>query len=222
MVNTGRPFGHLNPLVKELGFKNYICACGMFIMVDQQIVIDKKPDYTLCKKIRDLVVACKLDAVFEAYDGGYYINNFSESISREKETLRKSSIELNENVYDEDFHFDKFVVWENQNSDFDRFSYEARKHFLLIRRGEDFTELVLKGYSKGKGIQRFLSAIKKTDKIVFAFGDSTNDTQMFANADISILMGDGDPALAVKVTFVTKPVDEDGILYGLKKFGLIT
>ena len=49
-----------------------------------------------------------------------------------------------------------------------------------------------------------------------AFGDSMNDYDMLKCANVSIAMGQGDPRVQEIASFVTKAVDNDGILYAFE------
>ncbi len=55
----------------------------------------------------------------------------------------------------------------------------------------------------------------------FAFGDSANDLEMLAYVAHSIAMGNGTDKVKNTAEYVTRSVDEDGILHGLKHYGLI-
>ena len=54
----------------------------------------------------------------------------------------------------------------------------------------------------------------------FAVGDSMNDLPMLEAVPNSIAMG-GAEVIYPYVSFVTKPIEEDGIEYALAHFGII-
>lgn len=54
-----------------------------------------------------------------------------------------------------------------------------------------------------------------------AIGDSTNDLPMLETAGVSVAMGNGDPRIFDRVSFVTAPVEQDGIAKALERLGLI-
>ena len=53
------------------------------------------------------------------------------------------------------------------------------------------------------------------------FGDGPNDMEIFDYVGLKIAMGNAVPELKEKADFVTKTVEEDGILYALEKLGLV-
>ena len=63
--------------------------------------------------------------------------------------------------------------------------------------------------------------MKDTKEEIMAFGDAENDIDMLEYAGIGIAMGNGDDGVKAVADFVTRDIDEDGIAYALKHFGLI-
>ena len=55
----------------------------------------------------------------------------------------------------------------------------------------------------------------------FGFGDSMNDAEMLVACDEAIVMGDARHGVERYATFRTRSVDDDGIAYALRHFGLI-
>ena len=55
----------------------------------------------------------------------------------------------------------------------------------------------------------------------YVFGDSMNDLSMFEYAEHTIAMGEHAKGLEPYTEFVTKEVEEDGIAYAMRHYGLI-
>ncbi|MFR1042121.1 MAG: HAD hydrolase family protein, partial [Faecalibacillus intestinalis] len=58
-------------------------------------------------------------------------------------------------------------------------------------------------------------------KDTMAFGDGGNDMQMLKHVNTAIAMGNAGDELKSIADFVTKDVDDEGIAYALKHYGLI-
>lgn len=56
---------------------------------------------------------------------------------------------------------------------------------------------------------------------IIAFGDNYNDIEMIEYADIGVAMGNGKEDLKKIADFVTRSVEEDGVLHGLKELGIL-
>ena len=54
-----------------------------------------------------------------------------------------------------------------------------------------------------------------------AFGDGGNDMQMLQYVSLAVAMGNAGDELKSIADFVTKDVDDEGIAYALKHYGLI-
>ena len=74
---------------------------------------------------------------------------------------------------------------------------------------------------KGTGIRQLCAALDVPQSDVMAFGDNYNDLPMLETAGVSVAMGNGDPRIFDRVSFVTAPVEQDGIAKALERLGLI-
>lgn len=95
---------------------------------------------------------------------------------------------------------------------------ELKTPLFADRYGAD---IITKDVSKANGIQALLDYYGKDWCDVIAFGDSMNDYEMIQKADMGIAMGNAVEALKETADYVTLPVSEDGVCYGLRKLGLL-
>ena len=51
-----------------------------------------------------------------------------------------------------------------------------------------------------------------------AIGDNDNDIDMIKTAHIGVAMGNGTPNLKAAADFVTKSVEDDGVVFAVEKF----
>lgn len=84
-----------------------------------------------------------------------------------------------------------------------------------------FTDVVPAGGSKRVGIEKILEHFGLRREECMAFGDGGNDIPMLQYAGIGVAMGNATDEIKAEADFVTKSVDEDGIVYALKHFGLL-
>lgn len=97
----------------------------------------------------------------------------------------------------------------------------AMPHCEATRWTDIFADVVPAGGSKKIGLEKMLDYFDIAREETMAFGDGGNDVPMLEYAGIGIAMGNAAPEVARHADFVTRSVDEDGIAYGLKHFGLI-
>lgn len=72
-------------------------------------------------------------------------------------------------------------------------------------------ELIPDGISKASAIQAIQESLQIDQRHTFAFGDGMNDAPMFTVADLSVAMGNAQPAVKEAAHYQTNANDEDGI-----------
>lgn len=84
--------------------------------------------------------------------------------------------------------------------------------------GVDITTL---GNHKGVGVREYLQSQNILPEEAIAFGDGENDVEMLRLAGIGVAMGNGSPEAKAAADYVTRDIDQDGIAWALRHFGLI-
>ena len=138
---------------------------------------------------------------------------------KKKFKVEKNHIPLMEQTY-----IGKIMIAEkdiDEKSDEKAFFEFIKDDMEVIDRGSNTFECILKGYTKGTAIDWVLEHFGMTRDQSYVFGDSSNDLAMFQHAGHAIAMGAHDQVLEPYTEFVTKTVEEDGIAYAMKKYGLI-
>lgn len=83
------------------------------------------------------------------------------------------------------------------------------------------TALMIEPMDKYAGILRVMQYIHGSTDDIVVFGDGWNDIDMFSKAPLSVAMGNAVEPLKKQASFITKPVNEDGIAYACRHFGWI-
>ena len=181
--------------------------------------ISPKRGAQLIQLIRD----CGMDGVLEGVEACYMQK--APSPTRAVEQCRQDFSALgivSEKTWDnEDISFSKFCLVTDENSCLERFKEETREDLEVIDRGSTFVEVVPRGHSKAAAIEKILGRYGLSLEDAWVFGDSMNDLSMFQYAQNAVLMGRHDKELEPYASFITKTVEEDGIAFAMKKFGLI-
>ncbi|EPW97166.1 bifunctional Cof-type HAD-IIB family hydrolase/peptidylprolyl isomerase [Streptococcus agalactiae] len=95
------------------------------------------------------------------------------------------------------------------------------EHLRLIRWHDHSSDVVLKGTSKALGVSKVVEHLGLKPENILVFGDELNDLELFDYAGLAVAMGVSHPEAQKKADFITKKVEEDGILYALEELGLI-
>lgn len=97
----------------------------------------------------------------------------------------------------------------------------ALEHVEITRSVPMCFDVLPAGGGKDAGMEAVLQKAGISMRETMAFGDSFNDIGMLCAAGIGVAMGNAHDAVKAKADFVTKSVDEDGILHALRHFGIL-
>ncbi|MDE6781341.1 MAG: HAD-IIB family hydrolase [Ruminococcus sp.] len=221
-INSGRTVFNINPEIRKLGFDGLICGCGTYIEYDNKILLHSTPKKSFCREIASLMRKCRVTPVYEHSDGYFFDDKAvgNPLLDDFMVNFVDDGIDVTGRTDDDDFIFDKFVVWTNPESDTELFFRETSKYFSVIDRGNGFYENVPLGYTKATAIDVILKKLDIPVSNAYAIGDSMNDLPMLTAVPNSIAMG-GAEKLYPYVSYITSPIEEDGIYNALEHFGLI-
>ena len=222
VVNTGRPYSHIDPRVRQLPFRGWICGCGMDVRLDGRQIFYTHPEPALCRFAIENARQYGMEALFEADDGSIVLacmDSVHPFLAREREQMKKKGF----SVFRVEEHpdFMKMVTWDTPSSRRKEYMEVMGDKFTLIERENNMLEHVPLGCSKAEGMKKLLEAVGASEEDALAIGDSTNDLPMFSVARHTVCMGGGMEALKREAEFVTAPVLEDGIEKALRHYGLI-
>ena len=223
VVNTGRPFGQVDPRILELGFDGWVCACGMEVILNGQFVYQDYPSTELCSFIIEQCEKYNMLIQAETAKDLYYNADREYTAAPLREANRLAAKGINVVPYQsvEDRTFIKFVTHETEGSDRAGFLAATADYFdPMIHRGT-MIEYSKRGNTKANGMKRLLQILNVPKEESFAIGDSENDLTMFEVAGTTICMGDGMEKLKAAATYITDSVLEDGIFNAMRHFGLI-
>lgn len=223
VVNTGRPYSHIDPRVRAMDFSAYICACGMETMLNGQWLSRRTTDPELCRYVRDSVRECDMYITYEADNGALLLDgkNSDHPLPQlEAAGMRSRGFDILEIDSLPRPEFIKFCTYTKEHSKLQAFLERMEPHFDMIDR-VTLQEFTAKGCSKAAGMLELLEALGIPQEDTLAIGDSTNDSAMFAVAAHSACMGEGMEELKREAEFITANVMDDGIEKALRHFNLL-
>ena len=222
-INTGRTICSIQPEIRKLELDGFLCGCGTYLLFQNELIfqysINRKRGEDIIKKMS----SCKIDAVLEAVDDLYFTTESSrfEGIERMRKMYGKMGLGHKKISIETHSVFDKIFVFTDQFSDMQGFFTDIRKDMDIIDRERGRYEIVPKGFSKATAIDFVRRKFGIDMDQIYVFGDSANDLSMFEYAKHTVAVGEHSEALDPYTEFVTKRVEEDGIAFAIKKYGLI-
>lgn len=97
---------------------------------------------------------------------------------------------------------------------------DALPDFQGIRAAPNCLDIIPWGGGKPRGMRAVLDHFGIPLEASMAFGDGMNDITMLAYAGIGVAMGNGEPSVKEVADYVTRTVDEGGVLHAFEHFGL--
>lgn len=223
IINTGRPYSHIDPAVIAIGFDGFICSCGQHIILNGASVFLKTLPQKLCAEIVQLGKACRLDCYYESEDGIRYLatHPVPPDLNRELERFSARGFSVDQSPEEPGFRFDKLCVWTHPDSDFKTFSACIGRHCSIIDRGGGMFECVVLGCSKETGVRFVIRKENIPLENCYAIGDSTNDLPMLRCVPNSIAMGGAPEQVRREAAYIAPPLEEDGLAAALEHYGFL-
>ncbi len=223
IVNTGRPFTHIEPAIVDMGFDGYICSCGQLLIMDGVEHFRAKADKGVCAEIVRRAQACRLDAYYEAEEGmrQMLLHEPNPGMRIYLDRMIERGFEVSLDPREEGYSFDKFCIWAHGDSDVEAFGAYARQFYTMINRGGGMYECILKGYSKQTGIQAVREMLGADVADCYAIGDSANDLPMLQCVGHGIAMGNAPENVKAQVEYVTDELKRDGLAKALEFYALV-
>ena len=224
LINTGRPYSHIDPQIKAIGFDGYVCACGQHLVFNDEVVSHAEFDPELGRKIIKVARSCRMDTVYEAEHGVWYDMTHEDRLEIMATTWSQfvlHKFDVNQSVDTPGFHFDKLCVFPRTDSDTVRFLDFMQKHGTVIFREGGMLEITLRGYSKESGLKQMITLLDVRLEDCYAIGDSTNDLPMLRSVPHSVAMGNAPDEVKAAAEYVTCSLHEGGIEAALRHYHLI-
>lgn len=223
VINTGRPYSHIVPSVRETGFDGYICSCGQHVLLNGETVFRHSADRAFTQKIIEAASRCRADLFGEAEEGVWslFAHTPGGYMLRETERFKARGMRVFTSPEEGDPVFDKFCVWFREDGDRERFVRAVSERYYPAGLNKSELEFVLNGHSKQSGGEAFLKLTGVDPGDVYAIGDGVNDLPVFRLAAHTAAMANGAPELLAISEFVTGDLYTDGVEQALSRFGLI-
>lgn len=223
VINTGRPYSHIDPRVRQLPFAGWVCGAGMEIDLDGQWLQRFALSASLSRQVIEMVRACRMQVIFEV-EGGILLDgehSVAPQITEEARRMLEKGFFVEQVAEKTEPILIKLITYDGADSRRAEFLAFMQQHFTCIDRGNTMLEFVRKGCSKAAGMELLLHSIGAARQDTFAIGDSTNDLPMFRFAGHAICMENGMAEAKAEAEFVTASVLDDGIEKALRHYGLI-
>lgn len=223
VVNTGRPYLHVVPAVKELPFTAYVCSCGMHLLGHGKTLVHESLTVEQSRIAVQAARECRMEVIYESEEGMFFDKTLPmrEYIRNSMNRFGEMGVPVNGSIDAPDFYADKFSAWARPESNKDRFLSLVSPFVTPIERGGSLIECVKTGFSKKTGMDYFMNRYGIAPENTYAIGDSLNDLVMLTNVAHPIAMGNAAEEVKEVCEYVTADLREDGLYAALEHYNLL-
>lgn len=215
-VSTGRSLMGLDGLL-DLPFRGFVTLDGTYVELDGAVVLERLIAPDVMRRTIEEMRRVGMEALLQGPRGCTVVG------PGEDATLRAFSELPGIDDYvaaGRPLEFGK-IDFTAESLDAFRSSAFLVETYSLMRVDGNNYELALPGSSKALGVRALLDALPFEPSRVYAFGDSDNDVELLRAADVAVVMGGARDEVKAHADYVADSVREDGVVDGLRHFGLI-
>lgn len=226
-IATGRNYGGFPPALKPLlkseqnpnGFELFVTINGQSNRYQQRF-ISQYPLST--ERVEQVIAHCQqLDIAYAFVTDTEVATSTRNAITDEAVLPIKKGYLIDPDYYKKDTVIQMLAFYPESRQAEIEASGLLGEDLKSVRWHANAVDILAKQNSKARGIKDVLAHFGWTLDNAMAFGDGLNDLEMIANVGFGVAMGNGCDELKQLADFVTKPIDEDGILYALEQLGVI-
>ncbi|MFT8317255.1 MAG: Cof-type HAD-IIB family hydrolase [Sporolactobacillus sp.] len=222
VIATGRAPFMFKELRKELDIHSYISFNGSYVVSEDQAISKRPLPEDVLSKLENAVQAHNHRLVFVNEEGMKIDGKLDPTVEAAIDSLklRLPYPEIDADYYRKREIYQGLLFYSDQED----CSYLKRKpldSLEYVRWHPLAVDVIPQNGSKAYGVKKMLEILHLSPDQACAFGDGNNDVEMLGYVGTGVAMGNAVDAAKEAAGLVTRPVDQEGIYYGLKKIGLI-
>lgn len=220
-INSGRTKVFIrHPGLLKMGFDGFLCGCGTNIWIHGKEILYHTIDLCDVREMTERFYQSGMMVILEGRDKLYvdkdvicrdpYGEKMYQSLASDMEPLRDNP----------DASGSKFTCV-IAGCDYQTVADAYADRFDFLIHDAYAMEVVPRGFSKARAMEKVCELTKVPREDTFAFGDGSNDVEMLQYAGIGISMGNGSTEAKENADYITADIHSDGIFKALKHFDLI-
>lgn len=218
-IATGRAPFMFKELMDELGIHSFVSFNGSYVVYKGNPIYQNPLDQEELYLLTQFANSIKNPIIYENHEKMYANMESHPHIEEGIGSLKIKDKPIFDPHYYQGKEIYQSLLFCNAT---EQASYQEKfKKFDFVRWHEHAVDVLPAGGSKAKGIEALINYLNIPIDQVYAFGDGLNDIEMLSFVNNSIAMGNAVDQVKDVAKFVTKHVDEDGILRGLELVGLL-
>ena len=218
-IATGRAPFMFESLREELNIDTFVSFNGQYVVFEGKAIYKNPLSLPEVKRLHEEADKNEIPLVFMTE------KTMKSSVpNHERVEIALNSLKFTHPEHEPDFYLNHDIYQallfcsEEEEGNYVGGQYDK---FHFIRWHEYSTDVLPAGGSKAEGIKILMDKVGFKLEDVYAFGDGLNDIEMLKEVGYGVAMGNASQLVKQEADFITKGVDDDGILHGLKELELI-
>ena len=218
-IATGRAPFMYEELRKELDIQTFVSYNGQYVVLNGEVLYTNPLNISSLKTLTEVALRHNHPIVYMDHEDMKANVPEHAYISESIETLKISRFPTYDpNYYKErDLYQSLLFCTEGEEVQYE----QEFTDFDFIRWHPYSVDVLPKGGSKAKGIERIVNKLGFKPEQVYAFGDGLNDIDMLTKIENSVAMGNAEERVKQSAKYITKSVEDNGIYHGLQMVGLL-
>ncbi|WP_449538724.1 Cof-type HAD-IIB family hydrolase [Ferdinandcohnia sp. Marseille-Q9671] len=218
-IATGRAPFMFEDLREELGIGTYVSYNGQYVVLNGEEIYRNPLHIKSLTSLTEKALANNHPVVYMDHEDMKANVPEHSYITESIATLKINSFPAYDPTYHEGRDLYQTLLFCPEGEEV---QYETEyTDFDFIRWHPVSVDVIPSGGSKAKGIEKVIEKLGVSKEHIYAFGDGLNDIEMLSTIQNSVAMGNGEDEVKAVAKHVTKSVEDDGILHGLKMVGLL-
>lgn len=216
ILATGRPPYQLQGIDLD-GFEAFVTINGQLCYTPERVLVRRPLDREDVAVVVDQVRQGLYDCLFME-EGRFYVSG-----KGERERRQERLIGMDYPVDDPARALEHDIYQLNVYLPPDQIHIvrDATRNTKFAGWTDNFSDVMSRQGGKASGALEVLKQLGISPEKTIAFGDGGNDLELFEVVGASVAMGNGNPEVLERATFVTDDVDSDGIWNACVRMGLI-
>lgn len=218
-IATGRAPFMYEDLRKELDINTFVSYNGQYVVLNGEVLYTNPLNLPSLVKLTEAALKNNHPVVFMDHEDMKANVPEHDYISEAIATLKIKQFPTHDPHYYKGRELYQTLLFcpEGEEKQYE----QAFDDFDFVRWHPVSLDVVPRGGSKANGIAKIVEKLGLPPERQFAFGDGPNDMEMLSTIQNSVAMGNGEEEVKKVAKYVTKSVEEDGILHGLQMVGLL-
>lgn len=218
IISSGRPIWYIKKMFGDL-IDGAISSNGRHIEYKNEIVLDK---VLTMAEIKDIIASCNV-----AKCGYLLVGSNNIYIGNKEYLIDQNWQDEYQDQYIHQWNIDElapiymFDIFYISTSHFKNICNIFENHYILNDHHEGSADASNLTFNKGNAVTYLINYLSFAKEDSYAFGDGTNDIDMFHAVGTAIAMGNAVDKTKEAANYITDDLLEDGITNALLKFKLL-